>query len=89
METNLQKIRKLLAESELSKDEQDEFVILLALVQDEDLNSITQLFSQDRSWIRKIYQNVKEKRTALSSKDVRLWEKILQEEESQLKELER
>lgn len=89
METNLQKIQKLVVDSALSQDEQNDFVALLALAVDVELEPTVQLLSEDKSWASKIYQNVKAKLTALSAGDSALWQRILQEEEAQLKELER
>lgn len=89
METNLQKIQKLIIGSKLSKTEQDDFVTLLALVSDTELEPMAQLLSEDQNWFEKIYQNVKAKRAALVSGDSTSWEEIIREEETQLKELER
>lgn len=88
METNLQKIQKLVVDSALSQDEQNDFVTLLALTVDAELEPMVQLLSEDKSWASKIYQNIKVKRTALAAGDSALWQKILREEETQLKELE-
>ncbi|MDO8436407.1 MAG: hypothetical protein Q7S82_03480 [bacterium] len=89
METNLQKIQKIVDASELLREEKDDFVTLLTLATDTELGPMAQLLSEDKSQTSKIYQNIKAKSTALATGDSVLWQKIIQEEEAQLKELER
>lgn len=89
METNLQKIQKLVIDSALSQDERNDFIALLALTTDVELEPMVQLLSEDKSWASKIYQNIKTKHIALSAGDSASWQKIIWEEEAQLKELER
>ncbi|MFH1838089.1 MAG: hypothetical protein ABH808_01160 [Candidatus Kuenenbacteria bacterium] len=88
MNTNLQKIKELIQKSDLSLFEQEELILLFTKASDQDLEPTLELFAENPSWIRKISDNYKAKQSALATKNSALWQKIIQEEESQLKELE-
>ena len=81
METNFQKIQTLIVHADLPKEEQDNFIVLLAFASDKDLESLVRLFSQDKNWISKIYRNIKSKQEALLDQSSQSWQKIVQEEE--------
>jgi hypothetical protein len=80
MKTNRQKIEKEIRNSDLSREEQEEFLVFLFFLSDEELEPMAKLFSQDKNWVSRIYQNIKSKYSALVSRDQRLWKKIIQEE---------
>jgi hypothetical protein len=85
MKTNRQKIEKEIRNSDLSRKDQEEFLVFLFFLSDEELEPMAELFSQDKSWVSRIYQNIKSKYSALVSRDQRLWKKIIQEEIDLLK----
>jgi hypothetical protein len=85
MKTNRQKIEEEIRNSDLSKEEQGEFLVFLSFLSDEELEPMAELFSEDKSWVSKIYQNIKSKYSALVSRDQKLWKKIIQEEVDLLK----
>lgn len=85
---NFQKIRQLLLGSDLSIQERDDLLATLSRATNEQLEPLVALFVEDSSWIRKISQNYKAKQAALVTGNQALWQKIVQEEEAQLKELE-
>lgn len=89
MDTNFQKIKELIQKSTLLPAERGELLLLFTKANDQDLEPILKLFIEDSSWIRKINENYKIKRAALTTGNQALWQKIVQEEEAQLKELER
>lgn len=68
--------------------EQEELILLFAKASDQDLESTLKLFTENSSWIRKINDNYKAKQNALVTGNSALWQKIVQEEEAQLKEYE-
>ena len=84
METNFQKIQKIIADVGLSQEEQNDFLVFLMLVQDKGLDPVLQLFSEDKNWVKKIYQNIKSKQEALSNQNSQLWQNIVKEEEALL-----
>ena len=89
MNTNFQKIKELIQKSPVPLAEQEDLLLLFAKANDQDLEPTLKLFTEDSSWIHKINENYKAKQAALATGNQALWQKIVQEEESQLKELER
>ncbi len=88
MDTNFQKIKELIRKSDISLSEQEGLLLLFIKANDQDLKPTLKLFTEDPSWIHKINENYKAKQAALATGNSALWQKIIQEEESQLKELE-
>lgn len=88
MKTNLQKIKELLSNSRLSLQEQEELIILFSRTRDSDLEPVAKLFFENPDWIEKISKNYQSKQKAVTSQNLNDWQKIIQEEESLLKELE-
>lgn len=89
MDTNFQKIKELIQKSSVPLAEQESLLLLFTKANDQDLEPTLKLFNEDSSWIHKINENYKAKQAALATGNQALWQKILQEEETQLKELER
>lgn len=87
METNFQKIKHLLFLSDLSTQEQDDFLILLQGTTDERLEPIAALFAEDSSWVRKISENFKAKQSAFVKKNKTAWVEILKGEETLLQDM--
>jgi hypothetical protein len=88
MQTNLHKIRELISRSKLPPQDQDNLVVAFSLATDSELEPVVKLFSENHEWIEKISANYKSKQKVVSSQDQNLWQQIIHEEESQLKELE-
>lgn len=88
MKSNFQKIRELLQNSILSKEDQDDLVALFSLSEDSELEPIVKLFSEDKNWIKKISDNYRAKKTAISEKNSDLWQKIIEDEEKELNKYE-
>jgi hypothetical protein len=89
MDTNFQKIKELIQKSSVPLAEQEDLLLLFTKANDQDLEPTLKLFTEDSSWINKINENYKAKQAALATGNQDLWQKIVQEEETQLKELER
>lgn len=89
MDTNFQKIKELIQKSSLPLAEQESLLLLFTKANDQDLEPTLNLFNEDSSWIHKINENYKAKQAALATGNQALWQNIVQEEEAQLKELER
>lgn len=89
MDTNFQKIKELIQKSSVPLAEQESLLLLFTKANDQDLEPTLKLFTEDSSWIHKINENYKAKQAALATGNQALWQKIVQEEEAQLKELER
>lgn len=89
MNANFQKIKELIQQSSVPLAEQEGLLLLFAKANDQDLEPTLKLFAEDSSWIHKINENYKAKQAALATGNQASWQKIVQEEEAQLKELER
>lgn len=89
MEDNLIKIKEILSDSDLDSQDQDDLIVLFSMARDEDLEPVVKLFSENPTWIKKISENYKSKEEAITAQNQDLWQKIIQEEENQLKELEK
>ncbi|GEM_PF-2344905 len=81
METNFQKVERLIRSSQLGLDRQEDFIAHLALVPDEELISFSVLFSENPAMIETLYNNMKEKEIAFDLQDKMKWQTILKTEE--------
>ena len=88
MDTNFQKIKELIQKSDIPLSEQEDLIMLFVKADDKDLESTLKLFTENSPWIHKINENYKAKQAALATGNQALWQKIVQGEEAQLKELE-
>ncbi len=88
METNFQKLKLILTESNLSEEEQNNLLVFLSLATDEELETTVKLFMEDPTLIEKINRNYKEKQKIIKANDSEKWQKIIEEEEKDLKEIE-
>ena len=89
MDSNFQKIKEIIQKSDVPLSEQEELILLFAKANDKDLEPTIKLLTEDSSWIHKISENYIAKQAAFATGNTALWQKIVQEEENQLKELER
>lgn len=83
----LEEIKNLITSSDLSTEDQKEFLIILSQLQDKDLEVFLNLFKEDKNWIRKFYDNYKIKRKAFENKDKNLWNQILDQEKEELNKI--
>lgn len=85
METNFEKLKKVISEETLIlPDEKDELIRLFSNANDEDLLPVLELVSSDPSWILKLSKNCKAKNQTIKNKDMDAWDKIVAEEEKEL-----
>jgi hypothetical protein len=87
MNENLQKIKDLVAQSNIPEDEKVELIAIFSREHDSDLEDTARLFAEDPSWIQQVSDNYKSKRVAMIMGEETLWQKILDEEESLLAQL--
>ncbi|MBU0620030.1 MAG: hypothetical protein V1768_03860 [Patescibacteria group bacterium] len=85
--SNLEKIKNLILSSNLTTEEQKEFLNLLSQIQEKDLEGILSLFEENKDWMKKFYNNYKFKKQAFENKDKNLWNKILDEEKEELEKI--
>ena len=87
MEGALLKIRNLLSQSSLSKDEQDELFVVFSLLGEANLSSVADVLAGDPSLIKKIYENYKAKREVAQTKNADALRKIIEEEKDLLEKI--
>lgn len=89
MKPNLFNIRAYILQSSLALPEKAEFSDVLSRAKDGELEPLVKLFAEDPSWVAKLYHNYKDKEKALAKRDPELWGKILNDEEAELRALEK
>lgn len=87
MNNNLEKIKELILKSDISDSEKIDLITLFSKAKDEELEPVSDLFSNDLSWVKKISENYKAKQVANITENSDLWKKIINEEEKELKEI--
>ncbi len=87
MSGNLKKLKLILDNSSLPKNDQDGLLVLFARTPDRELEFGVKLFSEDIGWLKMINENYKAKQKAIAKKDPALWKKIIQEEQQELQAL--
>lgn len=89
MKKNLQIIIEAIKGSPLLPQDRTDLITLFSLVkQDTDLEPTAKLFSEDPSWIEKINDNYKGKSAAIAARSSVAWDKIIEDEERQLRQFE-
>lgn len=89
MKTNFKIIADLIKHASLSSEDKTDLITLFSLVkQDTDLEPTAKLFSEDPSWIEKINDNYKGKSAAIAARSSVAWDKIIEDEERQLRQFE-
>ncbi|MBI3274318.1 MAG: hypothetical protein HYZ69_04200 [Candidatus Colwellbacteria bacterium] len=83
-----EKIQNLVINSAFSSEEKAVLLNLFAQISGNDAEELFALLSSDPAWLQKIIDNYRAKQRAMDAGDSNLWEKIMQDEEAQLTELE-
>lgn len=89
MNSNLNKLQKLISSSDLFDEQKEEFLSLFSKAKDKDLKCIVDLFKDDPSYIEKIYGVYRVKSVAFKNKNLKAWREILQKEHQDLEEIEK
>ncbi|MEK7116629.1 MAG: hypothetical protein AAB837_00500 [Patescibacteria group bacterium] len=84
MKTNFEKVKDLIAQSNLSLPDQIDLIDLFLKANDSELESVADLFLSDSSWIEKINVNYKAKQAIFRAGDSKTWKQILETEEKEL-----
>lgn len=87
--TNTEKVQKIIADATLSPQDKSALLNLFAKISGKDEEELFGLLSSDPSWLQRFVDNYKNKQTALDAGDGNVWEKIIQDEEAQLAELDK
>jgi len=84
----MDKIPSLFAKFNLSTDAQNELFKVLKLLPLAELNELCDFLKIHPEWIIKLYDNYQSKKQAADKADSKLWQKILEQEEKMIKEME-
>lgn len=89
MKTNFKIIADLIKHASLSAEDKTDLISIFSLAKkDADLEPTAKLFSEDPSWIEKINDNYKGKSAAIAAHSSVAWDKIVEDEERQLRQFE-
>ncbi|GEM_PF-4069731 len=80
-----EKVRQYILQSPLALMDKAEFSDFLSRAKEDELAPLVQLFLKDASWVTKLFHNYQDKKAALTARDPKRWEKILDEEERMLR----
>lgn len=89
MALNIETIKTLVTDSDLSQEEQDELVALFSQANDVDLEPVAQLFSEDPSWMKIMSGNYRAMEEAAVTQDKARWDKLIEDSEYLLAKVER
>lgn len=84
MGENFQKVKNLILKSNLPPLDQEDLITMFSLTTNEELGAVVELFSSDPAWIKKISENAKAKQAVAATGNQEHWQKIVDEEESEL-----
>ncbi|MDO8492498.1 MAG: hypothetical protein Q7S34_02565 [bacterium] len=83
-----QALRELILRSRLELHDKSDLICIFSLCKDSELKSLVGLCEEDPSWIEKINDNYKGKSAAIAAGSSVAWEKIIEDEERQLRQFE-
>jgi len=84
----LEELRKILSQSEISLEDQNDLLVFLPILPQESLKKLINLFQKNIDAIKEFNQNFKSKLKVLAGKGDEEWDKVVKEEEEKLKEME-
>ncbi len=84
MEVYFEQIETLVLNSNLPPEERHELLEVLALLDNDTLQEVLELFQKNATWIEIVYQNFLDKRDAFANNDTEAILDILQSEETLL-----
>lgn len=87
MDDNLYKIKQLLANTNLSQEDQRVLYVMFSAKDDTELESIVELFVEQPESVMLVNDNFKAKKAAVLAKDKGLWNKAVDDEVAILEQL--
>lgn len=87
METNLAKIKRLLANTDLPQEDQRALYVMFSAKDDVELEPVVELFVEQPESVVLINDNFKAKKIAVLAKDKSLWNKAIDDEVAILEQL--
>ena len=87
MDNNLYKIKQLLANTDLSQEDQKALYVMFSAKDDAELEPVVELFVEQPESVMLINDNFKAKKAAVLAKDKSLWDKAINDEVATLEQL--
>jgi len=81
----LEDLQKILGESEISLEDQNDLLVFLPIFPKESLEKLIKVFQRDTDTIKEFNQNFKSKLKALVSKDTEEWDEMVKQQEEEIK----
>lgn len=81
----LEDLQKILSESEISLEDQNDLLVFLPIFPKESLEKLIKVFQRDADTIKEFNQNFKSKLKALVSKDNDEWDEMVKQQEEEVK----
>ena len=85
----LEELQKILSQSEISLEDQNDLLVFLPILPKESLEKLVRVFQKNSEAIKEFNQNFKSKLRVLIGKDSDEWAEVIKEQEKELKELEK
>lgn len=83
----MDRIKLLLIKSTLTSEQQSELLAILKLLSAIEVNELSDFLTIHPEWIDKLYHNYKQKKDISTSKDIKKWQEIFDEEKIELEKL--
>jgi len=80
MGSNLAKIKSIIADNSLTREDQEELLSIFVKASENELAPIRELLEADASWVGKLNTNYKVKKAVLNTGDAESWRTLLKEE---------
>lgn len=85
----LEELQKVLSQSEISLEDQNDLLVFLPILPKESLEKLIKVFQKNFDLIKEFNQNFKSKLKVLIGKDSDEWDKVIAQQEQELDELKR
>lgn len=83
----MDQLKLLLTKSDLTPEEQNELFAILKLLPIVEVNELSDFLVTHPEWIDKLYHNYKQKKEISTSKDIKKWQEIFDDEKIELEKL--
>jgi hypothetical protein len=89
METFFDSIEMAVSDSDLTGNQQQEFLKFLSSADTASLESIARLMAEDSVWVERLWENYSLKKSATKNVDNELWDLIVQKEIHEISDMDR
>ena len=83
----LEELQKILSQSEISLEDQNDLLVFLPILPKDSLEKLIKVFEKDPEIIKEFNKNFKSKLKVLIGKDSEEWNNVIEEQEKEIEEL--